>query len=71
MAMNTVSERARSANSPDQMIAEAMSAEARAKAVWSDASATAQEKAEAVWMAVAARQQSDDAERPFLSVRKD
>lgn len=70
MAINTVTERARSANTPDQLIAVAMSAEARAKAVWSDASANAQEKAEAVWMAVAARQQSDDAERPFLSARE-
>lgn len=47
----------------DMMMATAMAAEARAKAVWADTSKTAQEKEAAVWQATCARQQSDNAER--------
>lgn len=46
-----------------QLATVATQAEANAKVVWADPSASAQEKDQAVWMAVAARQQADDAER--------
>ncbi len=49
--------------SADQMMQAAMNAEANAKRVWADDSATAQQKDAAVWQAVCARQQSDNAER--------
>lgn len=47
----------------DRMMTTAMSAEARAAAVWADDSKSAQEKQAAAWQAVCARQQSVDAER--------